>query len=609
MDLNETRERIIYQKEGPIAKITLNWPEKANAQDQKLAEEVDAALLDADRDYDIKVLVLKANGKGFCSGHAIGNNAVDYPAFVENAMVTGHPWKAQSDLFVKPTLNLWEFSKPTIAQVHGYCVGGGTHMGLTTDIVIASEDAYFSYPPLQGFGMPSGECSIEPWVFMNWRRAAYYLFTAEVIDAKKALEVGLVNEVVKREDLDARVDAIARHIAQAPLTTLMLTKANLQRAWELMGMRAHWQISNDLVALASISDDSLRAGPSPALILSDSVRMAFGEVHVRSQRVAAVLRGAGLRPGDGVALVLPNRPELVEITWGCQLSGLYYTAVNTHFTPDEVAYVIDDSDAKAVFVDASMSDLAAHLRSANAAVDVHIAVGGELPGWQSYDDAMAAAGDAPPVLDGSEMLYSSGTTGRPKAVRRALPTDGNGSWAQSVLELTLIHKYGMSPANVYLSPAPMYHAAGVNYTMAVNRVGAAAIIMPKFDAEAVLRLIETHRVTHAQFVPTMFVRMLKLPKAVREKYDVSSLRCVIHAAAPCPVDVKDQMMKWFGPIVHEYYGGTEGFAGTTIGPEEWLAHPGSVGIPMAPVHVVGEDGQELSVGESGELYLEGGPDF
>ncbi len=255
MDLNETRERIIYQKDGPIAKITLNWPEKANAQDQKLAEEVDAALLDADRDYDIKVLVLKANGKGFCSGHAIGNNAVDYPAFVENAMVTGHPWKAQSDLFVKPTLNLWEFSKPTIAQVHGYCVGGGTHMGLTTDIVIASEDAYFSYPPLQGFGMPSGECSIEPWVFMNWRRAAYYLFTAEVIDAKKALEVGLVNEVVKREDLDDRVDAIARHIAQAPLTTLMLTKANLKRAWELMGMRVHWQSSNDLVALASISKD------------------------------------------------------------------------------------------------------------------------------------------------------------------------------------------------------------------------------------------------------------------------------------------------------------------------------------------------------------------
>ncbi|ARG59978.1 enoyl-CoA hydratase [Mycobacterium kansasii] len=255
MDLKETRERIIYEKTGAIARITLNWPEKANAQDQKLAEEVDAALADADRDYDIKVLILKANGKGFCSGHAIGNNAVDYPAFVEGAKVMGTPWKPQSDLFVKPVLNLWEFAKPTIAQVHGYCVGGGTHYGLTTDIVIAAEDAYFQSPPLQGFGMPSGECSIEPWVFMNWRRASYYLYLNEVIDAHKALAVGLVNEVVPRDQLDARVEAIARHIAQAPLTTLLATKANIKRAWELMGMRVHWQSSNDLVALASISAD------------------------------------------------------------------------------------------------------------------------------------------------------------------------------------------------------------------------------------------------------------------------------------------------------------------------------------------------------------------
>jgi enoyl-CoA hydratase len=255
MDLNETRERIIYEKQGAIAKITLNWPEKANAQDQKQVEEIDDALRDADRDYDIKVLVIKANGKGFCSGHAIGNNSVDYPEFVEGFKATGTPWKPQTDLFVKPILNLWEFSKPTISQIHGYCVGGGPPNGLITDIVIASEDAYFSYPPLQGFGMPSGECSIEPWVFMNWRRAAYYLFTAQVIDAKKALEVGLVNEVVPLDDLDARVDAIARHIAQAPLTTLLATKANLKRAWELMGMRVHWQSSNDLVALASLSSD------------------------------------------------------------------------------------------------------------------------------------------------------------------------------------------------------------------------------------------------------------------------------------------------------------------------------------------------------------------
>jgi long-chain acyl-CoA synthetase len=359
----------------------------------------------------------------------------------------------------------------------------------------------------------------------------------------------------------------------------------------------------------NIADHAITAAESPALIMSDGGTISFGELHARSQRVAAVLHGAGLRRGDGVALVLPNRPEFFEITWGCQLSGLYYTAVNTHFTPDEVADVIDDSDAKALFVDASMGDLAARVRNVNAAVEVHISVGSMLPGWCAYQDVLAAAGDAPPLSDGSEMLYSSGTTGQPKAVRRPLPSDGNGSWAQAVLEMALTHRYGMSQSSVYLSPAPLYHAAGVNYTMAVNRVGAASIIMRKFDAETVLRLIETHGVTHAQFVPTMFVRMLKLPKAVREKYDVSSLRCVIHAAAPCPVDVKHQMMEWFGPIIHEYYGGTEGFAGTTIGPEEWLAHPGSVGIPMAPVHVVGDDGEELPIGEPGELYFEGGPDF
>ncbi|HVW79491.1 MAG TPA: enoyl-CoA hydratase-related protein [Mycobacteriales bacterium] len=255
MDLNETRERIVYEKEGPIARVILNWPEKANAQDQVMAEEVDAALYDAERDYDIKVVILKANGKGFCSGHVVANMAQAYPEFAKETAARGSAWKAQSDIFVKPVMNLWEFAKPTIAQVHGYCVGGGTHYGLTTDMVVASDDAYFGYPPLQGFGMPSGECSIEPWVFMNWRRAAYYLYTSETVSAHKALEYGLINEVVPRGELEDRVEAIARHVAQAPLTTLMATKANLKRAWELMGMRVHWQSSNDLVTLASMSKD------------------------------------------------------------------------------------------------------------------------------------------------------------------------------------------------------------------------------------------------------------------------------------------------------------------------------------------------------------------
>jgi acyl-CoA synthetase (AMP-forming)/AMP-acid ligase II len=359
----------------------------------------------------------------------------------------------------------------------------------------------------------------------------------------------------------------------------------------------------------NIADHADGDPSSPALIVAENGTLSYRELFERSRRVAALLHTAGLRRGDGVALVLPNRREFFEITWGCQLSGLYYSAVNTHFTPDEVAYVIEDSEAKAVFIDASMAALGQRIREVNTGVDVHIGVGGELPGWRSYENALTDSGASPPICDGSEMLYSSGTTGRPKAVRRPLPEDGQGSWAQKVLEYSLAQRYDMTPSSVYLSPAPLYHAAGINYTMAVHRVGAAAILMRKFDAEAVLGLIEAHRVTHAQFVPTMFVRMLKLPDAVREKYDVSSLRCVIHAAAPCPVDVKHRMMDWFGPIIHEYYGGTEGFAGTIIGPGEWLAHPGSVGKPFSPVHVVGEDGAELPAGKSGELYFEGGPAF
>ena len=359
----------------------------------------------------------------------------------------------------------------------------------------------------------------------------------------------------------------------------------------------------------NIAEHAVEAERSPALIAETGDTISYGELYARSQRVAALLYEAGLRRGDGIALILPNRPEFLEITWGCQLSGLYYSAVNTHFTADEVLYVIADSDARAVFIDSSMTRLGERILDAAPDVEVHVAVGGSQPRWHSYEDLIADAPVAPPHSDGSEMLYSSGTTGRPKAVRRPLPTDGNGSWAQNVLEQALSQRYAMTSSSVYLSPAPLYHAAGVNYTMAVHRVGAASILMRRFDAESVLRLIAEHRVTHAQFVPTMFVRMLKLPVRTRNSYDVSSLQCVIHAAAPCPVDVKHQMMEWFGPIVHEYYGGTEGFAGCTIGPEEWLAHPGSVGKPFSPVHVLSEDGVDLAVGESGELFFDGGPTF
>lgn len=210
----------------------------------------------------------------------------------------------------------------------------------------------------------------------------------------------------------------------------------------------------------NVADHARNAAQSPALIVADRETVSYGELHTRSRRVAALLYEAGLRRGDGVALVLPNCREFLEITWGCQLSGLYYSAVNTHFTFDEVAYVVGDSEARVLFVDSSLAHLGSGLLDGNPRLDVLISVGGSLPGWRCYGDALTAAGAPPPVSDGTEMLYSSGTTGRPKAVRRPLPTDGNGSWAQGVLELALRHKYSMNESSVYLSPAPLYHAAG-----------------------------------------------------------------------------------------------------------------------------------------------------
>ncbi len=258
----KTLERVIYEKDADagIARIILNYPEKANVQDSRLAWDVDACLDEADRDYDVKVVILKANGKGFCAGHAIfaGDQEVVYPDFFHSFQHTGSAWKGQLDLFVWPVLHLWEFPKPTIAQVHGYCLGGGTYYGLLTDMTIASEDAYFQMPLVQGLGLPGGETMIEPYVFMNWKRAARYLYTAQTLSAQDALQYGLVNEVVPRERLEETVENLARQVAQAPLSTLMATKALLKRAWEQMGMRMLMQMSNDLLTVAGHTSDVQR---------------------------------------------------------------------------------------------------------------------------------------------------------------------------------------------------------------------------------------------------------------------------------------------------------------------------------------------------------------
>jgi enoyl-CoA hydratase/carnithine racemase len=247
-------ETIVYEKDGPIARIILNRPEKANAQSSAMVWDVEHSLQDAERDYGIKVVVMKANGRGFCAGHDVGSGGPLFPEFAE-AMEAGHPWGGPATLFLWPVLHLWEFQKPTVAAVHGYCVGGGTYFALLNDIVVAAEDAYFQMPLPQGLGFPGGETMVEPWVMMNFHRAYEYLYLSQTVDAPEAHRLGMVNRVVTRDELDDTVEVIAQQIAQAPLTVLMGIKASVKRAWEGMGMRVHLQSHLQMMEMVGHAGD------------------------------------------------------------------------------------------------------------------------------------------------------------------------------------------------------------------------------------------------------------------------------------------------------------------------------------------------------------------
>jgi enoyl-CoA hydratase len=249
-------ETIVYEKDGPVARIVLNTPEKANIQTAQQVWDMDEALVRADDDDEVKVLVLKANGAGFCAGHAIVGVDEMPEVYPTTGPTPERTWRRHHQgLFLWPPLRLWEFPKATIAQVHGYCVGGGTVYGLLTDLTIASDDAYFQMPLPQGFGLPGAQTQIEPWIMMNYKRAAEYLFLAPTIPAEQAMAWGMVNKVVPRDQLDDTVEEMARTIAKMPLTTILATKQGLTRAWEMMGMRMHLQQSTDLVALATGATD------------------------------------------------------------------------------------------------------------------------------------------------------------------------------------------------------------------------------------------------------------------------------------------------------------------------------------------------------------------
>ncbi|MFI7666128.1 acyl-CoA synthetase [Nocardia sp. NPDC049526] len=345
----------------------------------------------------------------------------------------------------------------------------------------------------------------------------------------------------------------------------------------------------------------------PAVIMAETGEtITYRTLEDHSIRFANHLAAAGIRPGDVLAMLTDNVATAFEVYWGAIRSGLHVTAVNHHLAPAEIAYIIADSGARALVVSAAKAALAAEVLSLVGPLDVHLVYGGAASGFDDYRTAIAAASPVPPTDQprGIEMLYSSGTTGTPKGVRAPLP--GCQVHELEVPVVAMLHRaFALDEDTVYLSPAPIYHAAPLRWAGAVHSAGGTVVMLEQFDAERCLAAIERYRPTHAQFVPTMFIRMLKLPKAIRERHDLSSLKLVVHAAAPCPAEVKTAMIDWLGPKIVEYYSATEANGVTIITSAEAADHPGSVGKPaLGIIHICDAEGHELPTGSVGTVYFE-----
>lgn len=353
----------------------------------------------------------------------------------------------------------------------------------------------------------------------------------------------------------------------------------------------------------------MTAPAKPAVVLHPSqITVTFAQLEERSNRLAHYLRRHGLQIGDTIAILMENNEHVHVAMWAARRSGLYYTLVNTHLSGSEVAYIVGDSGAKAIFASRALNGVCAHLSDAlpHGLPAVALIADDDLEGWQRYPECVATE-PSTPITDesvGQLLQYSAGSTGRPKGIRRPLHP------GTTKLTTPVFEALGVTGDSVYLSPAPSYHTAPAMWTMAAQSVGATVVMMTRFDAEQALDCIQRYGVTHAQFVPTMFVRMLRLPEEIRCRFDVSSLQRVVHAAAPCPPAIKHQMIDWWGPIIDEYYGSSEGAGISFIRADEWLKRPGSVGKPMLGVpHILDENGAEVPPGHIGEIYYEGGYPF
>jgi len=341
-----------------------------------------------------------------------------------------------------------------------------------------------------------------------------------------------------------------------------------------------------------------------AIIMEQSgSSLTFGELDNRSRQIARLLR-SHLAPGDRFGLLMENCPAYFEISWAARRAGLRWVPINWHLRAEEVSYVAGNSDCKVLI---ASPKLAAVARQTAASTPAIVACYSSGEGFDQFTPLAQALtddlGDYGAEREGIFMFYSSGTTGHPKGILRPLPDAPFGTPA--AVEQIMHSHYGFDHDTVFYAPGPLYHAAPLGWTMGAQMWGGTAISTEKFDAERTLASIEKHRVTHAMFVPTHMTRMLKLPREVREKYDCSSLKMVVHAAAPCPPDVKRGMIDWWGPIIHEFYGSSEGSGFTVISSEEWLSHPGSVGRVLLGIpHILDDEGNELPVGETGELCFE-----
>ena len=336
--------------------------------------------------------------------------------------------------------------------------------------------------------------------------------------------------------------------------------------------------------------------------------VTYAMLHARADRAARWLIGLGLEPDAAFALLMENHPAVFEFAFAGQRAGLYWVPLNIHLKPAELAYVLRDSGARVLVASAGQAQAAA-AAAAGTGIPIYV-LDGSLHGAGDYEAELS--GKLPATLPqrpvGRDLLYSSGTTGLPKGVHRALlPAEERDRPRPAVGALLA---FDCDASTVYLSPAPLYHAAPHRFTLHAIEQGGTCIVMQRFDPVQALDLIEHYQVTHAQFVPTMFVRLLALPETVRRGRDCGSLRRVIHAAAPCPVPVKQAMIDWWGPVIYEYYAGSETIGGTGIESDEWLLHKGSVGrATNGVVHITDDDGRELPPGEIGTIRFSGTPRF